>query len=175
PQTCLDLNTVLGAGTCGPYYEDSAFSVPAGAIPAGMTFHLPNGPTVQGGANSPALTMVGLRPYSSPQCNYFSGAGCPADGVPVFSSIFAQDTIANSAYTSLQASLEKRFSHGVQFELAYTFSKSIDDASSFENSLRPICSRCNRALSLFDSRHRFVLSYLWELPVPKYQGVRGKV
>ncbi len=175
PQTCLDLNTVLGAGTCGPYYEDSAFSVPAGAIPAGMTFHLPNGQTVQGGSNSPALTMVGLRPYSSPQCNYFTGNGCPADGVPVFSSIFAQDTIANSAYNSLQASLEKRFSHGLQFQLAYTFSKSIDQASSFEGILNPVDPRRSRALSLFDARHRFVLSYDWQLPVPKFEGALGKV
>src|SRR6266852_5820101 len=66
-------------------------------------------------------------------------------------------------------------SHGLQFELAYTFSKSIDNASSFENILKPICDRCNRSLSLFDARHRFVLSYLWSLPVPEYQGAKGKV
>jgi len=51
-----------------------------------------------------------------------------------FSSIFAQDTIANSAYNSLQASLDKRFGHGLQFTAAYTFSKSFDEASSFEGS-----------------------------------------
>ena len=44
-----------------------------------------------------------------------TGTGCPADGIPVFSSIFAQDTIANSAYNSLQVSLDKRFAHGLQF------------------------------------------------------------
>jgi hypothetical protein len=91
----------------------------------------------------------------------------------VFSSIFAQDTIANSAYNSLQASLEKRFSHGLQFQLAYTFSKSIDTGSSFENTIKPTCDRCNRSLSLYDARHRFVISYLWELPVPKYAGAKG--
>lgn len=175
PQTCLDINTVLGAGTCGPYLEDSPYSIPAGAIPAGMTFHLPNGQTVQGGPNSPALTMVGLRPYSSPQCNYFTGAGCPQDGVPVFSSIFAQDTIANSAYNSLQASLEKRFSHGLQFQAAYTFSKSLDEASSFEGILNPINPARSRALSLFDARQRFVISYDWQLPVPKFEGALGKI
>jgi hypothetical protein len=108
-----------------------------------------------------------------------TGVGCPADGIPVFSSIFAQDTIANSAYNSLQASLQRNLSHGLQFEVAYTWSKSIDDASSFENALKPICNGvlnsfgCNRGLSLFDARQRLVISYLWELPVAKYKGVKG--
>ena len=126
------------------------------------------------GPNPTPITLVGLRQYSSPNCDPYTGNGCPSDGVPVFSSIFAQDTIANSNYNSLQASLEKRFSRGLQFEVAYTWSKSIDDASSFENILKPICDRCNRALSLFDARQRLVISYLWELPVPQYQGAKGK-
>jgi len=93
----------------------------------------------------------------------------------VFSSIFTQDTIANSAYNSLQASLEKRFARGLQFTAAYTFSKSIDQASSFEGILNPLDPARSRALSLFDARHRFVFSYYWELPVPKFNGFRGKL
>jgi Carboxypeptidase regulatory-like domain len=180
-QTCIDLQNIsdLTGDTnlaCGPFFADSSFTVPAGEIPAGVTLHLPYGSQqAVTGPNPTPITLVGLRPYSSPRCEPATGVGCPSDGVPVFSSIFAQDTIANSAYNSLQASLEKRLSRGLQFELAYTFSKSIDDASSFENSLRPICSRCNRSLSLFDARQRLVISYLWELPVPKYQGFKGKV
>jgi hypothetical protein len=180
-QTCLDLQHIsdlTGDGNlaCGPFFSDSSFTIPAGEIPAGVTLHMPYGPqaTVTG-PNAAPITLVGLRRYSSPLCNPLTGNGCPSDGVPVFSSIFAQDTIANSNYNSLQASLEKRFTHGLQFELAYTYSKSIDNASSFENILKPICDRCNRSLSLFDARHRFVISYLWELPVPHYQGAKGKV
>ena len=194
PQTCIDLanlsaldpTTVTdGFGnqvTCGPFFADAPFAVPANAIPSGFTLHLPDGTTVTGPNNSP-IGLVGLRRYSSPQCKPVGGwdpdlgfiNGCPSDGVPVFSSIFAQNTEAASNYNSLQASLEKRLSHGIQFELAYTFSKSIDNASSFENILKPICGRCNRALSLFDSRQRFVFSYLWALPVPNYNGFKGKV
>ena len=73
------------------------------------------------------------------------------------------------------AIFKKRLSHGLQYEIAYTWSKSIDNASSFENILKPICNRCNRSLSLFDARQRVVFSYLWELPVPKYQGAKGKL
>jgi hypothetical protein len=180
-QTCLDLqhisNLTGDAGlACGPFFADSSFTVAANEIPNGVTLHLPYGsPGVVTGPNPNPITLVGLRRYSSPSCDPYTGNGCPSDGVPVFSSIFAQDTIANSNYNSLQASLEKRFTHGLQFQLAYTYSKSIDNASSFENILKPICDRCNRSLSLFDARHRLVLSYLWELPGPKYDGAKGKI
>ncbi|MDP9160999.1 MAG: TonB-dependent receptor [Acidobacteriota bacterium] len=180
-QTCLDLQHISkltgdASLTCGPFAADTAYTVPAGEIPPGVTLHLPYGsPGVVTGPNPTPITLVGLRKYSSPSCDPYTGNGCPSDGVAVFSSIFAQDTIANSNYNSLQASLEKRFTHGLQFELAYTFSKSIDNASSFENILKPICDRCNRSLSLFDARHRLVLSYLWQLPIPQYEGAKGKI
>ena len=93
----------------------------------------------------------------------------------MFSSIFAQDTIANSNYNSLQVSLEKRFSHGLQFAVAYTFSKSIDQASSFEGNPESSDPRCTRSLSQFDARHRLVFSYYWELPIPQISGLPGKV
>ena len=176
PQTCLDIATVLGpTNGCGPFGEDFTYSIGPGAIPTGMTFHLPNGQTVAGGPNSPALTIAGTRRYSSPECNYFDATTCPADGVPVFSEIYAEDPIANSNYNSLQASLDKRFAKGLQFQAAYTYSKSIDQASSFENILDPVNFRRTRSLSLFDARQRFVLSYFWEFPVPKYSGAKGKM
>ena len=182
PQTCLDIIATLGPGSCGPFFADSQITIPAGTTIAAQGLHLPYGPTpfIGGGtvlANP--INLVGLRPYSSPMCDPTTGNGCPADGIPVFGSIYAQDTIANSNYNSLQASLERRLTNGLQFEVAYTFSKSIDGASSFENALKPICNgvlnnfSCNRSLSLFDARHRLAISYLWELPVPKYSGGKG--
>jgi hypothetical protein len=180
PQTCLDINDILGAGSCGPYFADSAFTIPAGSVTGPHGLHLPygpNGPTVIPANTTLAndVTLVGLRRYSSPQCDPMTGTGCPIDGIPVFSSIFAQDTIANSAYNSLQASLDKRFGKGLQFTAAYTFSKSIDQASSFEGILNPIDPRISRSLSAFDARHRLVLSYYWEPPLRKYSGAAGKL
>ena len=46
------------------------------------------------------LTFVGTRPFSSPNCQPFTGIGCPLDQVPIFSNIFAEDTIANSNYNA---------------------------------------------------------------------------
>lgn len=194
PQTCLDLQSMSNTYgdsnlACGPYFADSPFFIPTteGGVPTVAPaggLHLPyglNGPSVISAGTridsvAPnGITLVGLRQYSSPRCDPLSGNGCPSDGVPVFSSIFSQDTAAASNYNSLQASLEKRMSHGLQFEVAYTYSKSIDNASSFENIIRPTCDRCNRSLSLFDARHRVVVSYLWELPVQRYQGFKSKL
>jgi hypothetical protein len=195
PQTCLDLQNVSNAIgdpsiACGAFLADNPYQF---VLPAGMTFHLPYAPGGPNGSNIPCplvnapaactitgapggtpINVVGIRPYSSPFCDPIADTGCPSDGIPVFSSIFTQNTIANSSYHGLQASVEKRFAHGLQFEAAYTFGKSLDYASTFENLVDPINPKRNRSLSLFDARHRFVFSYYWELPVPLYQGFKGK-
>src|SRR5207253_2528018 len=141
PTTCLDLHNIsLATGNgdfdCGQFFSESSYFIPAGSIPSGMMLHLPYGsvPSVTG-PNPTDITLVGLRPFSSPLCEPTTGAGCPPDGVPVFSSVFAQDTIANSNYNSFQAMLEKRFTKGLQFQASYTWSKSFDEASSFEGIL----------------------------------------
>ena len=42
-----------------------------------------------------------------------------------------RDNVADSEYDAFQAKLEKRFSHGLTFSASYTFSKLIDDASTY--------------------------------------------
>ena len=136
---------------------------------------MPNGPTSFSGTwPETRLNLVGLRPYSSPNCNPTAALrrhGCPVDGVPVFTDIFAEDTIANSNYNALEMMLQKRFSHGLQFQAAYTLSKSIDDGSTFEETLNPFNYRASRGLSLFNSKQRFVISYDWELPDSQVLGL----
>jgi hypothetical protein len=85
-----------------------------------------------------------------------------------------------SNYNSLQVHLEKRYSNGFQFGLSYTFSHSLDDASSaslgslnngdFRNQLYPSLEYGN---SDFDVRHRFVVNYAYELPFGKGKKFRG--
>ncbi|HEY4818256.1 MAG TPA: carboxypeptidase regulatory-like domain-containing protein [Candidatus Acidoferrum sp.] len=184
-QPCLDLHAISvangGASSdCGSFFADSAFTVPAGSIPAGMTLHLPYGNVASvSGPNNPAINLVGLRKFSSPQCQPTNPDpttnGCPGDSVPVFGSIFAQNTVGNSAYNSLQVMLQKQMSHGLQFQAAYTLSKSIDSSSSFESIVNYQNPRLSRSLSAFDARHRFVFSPYWELPIPKRDGIAGKV
>jgi Carboxypeptidase regulatory-like domain/TonB dependent receptor len=76
-----------------------------------------------------------------------------------------------SNYNSLQVHLEKRFSNGLQFGASYTYSHSLDDASSaslgslnngdFRDQLTPWIEYGD---SDFDVRHRFVANYAYELP-----------
>jgi hypothetical protein len=173
-QTCLDLNLIPGQ-SCGPGGEDTQYIIAANTIPTGVTLHLPYGPIpAVTGPNNPAIDLVGLRPFSSPNCQPTTGVGCPADGTPIFGSIFNEDTAAHSNYNSLQSLFEKRFSHGLQFQASYTYSKSLDNASSFEEILNPTNFNATYGPSLFDARHRFVFNYVWELPVPKMQGFAGK-
>jgi len=173
PQTCLDLAN-LGQG-CGPTAEDNTYQF---TLPAGQSLTLPSGQVIQGDTNGTPVFLAGTRPYSAPNCVTYganAGTNCPTQGSPVFSDIFAEDTIAPSAYNSLQTMLEQRVSHGLQFQAAYTWSKSLDWASSFEESLDPFNFKKNRALSLFNSAQRFVINYVWDIPVPRYHGVAGKV
>jgi len=97
--------------------------------------------------------------------------------------LFGQTQDGNSIYHSLQASLVHRFSAGLYFQAAYTWSKSIDNSSgsSFSDELNGIAdfgsefnSRDNRGLSDFDRKHRLVVSYNYELPVKKWFGVKDK-
>jgi hypothetical protein len=81
---------------------------------------------------------------------------------------------AESTYNSLQASLTKRLSKGLQLLASYTFAKSLDNASGqgeIDTSLilgNQFDNRANRGVSDFDRTHRFVLSYLWDLPRPAF-------
>jgi len=101
-----------------------------------------------------------------------------AQGNCTYSSVGLIAGAANSSYNALETSLRKRFSRGLSLLVSYTFSKSLDDVSSFnitgsasqpvagENDLaqNPFDLAAERGRSMFDARHRFVLSYEWELP-----------
>ena len=173
PQTCLDLISLGQA--CGPTAEDNTYQFTLGA---GQTLTMPNNQVITGAAGGTPIFLAGTRPYSAPNCvtsGPTAGTDCPANGNPIFTNIFAEDTIATSAYNSLQTMLEKRFSHGLQFQAAYTWSKSLDWASSFEETLNPFDFKKSRSLSLFNSAQRFVINYVWDVPMPKYQGIKGKI
>lgn len=77
---------------------------------------------------------------------------------------------ATSHYDSLQLSVTKRFSRGLQFLASYTLSKSIDTYSGTPTSELTILPgdqqnfASHRALSDFDRRHRFVYSFVYDLP-----------
>ncbi|HYP14784.1 MAG TPA: TonB-dependent receptor [Bryobacteraceae bacterium] len=93
---------------------------------------------------------------------------------PNFASVQAYATDGNASYHGLQVVVNKRFSYGYSVSLAYAWQKSIDEASTSETADNwfpqdPFNRRGSRSLSDFDTRHRAVVSWLWELPFLRSQ------
>jgi hypothetical protein len=87
------------------------------------------------------------------------------------STIVQCDPLNKSSYNSLQTKLLKRFSGGLQFLASYTFGKSLDYGASAASGGGAVgngqtVTRMDlwRGPSGFDVKHRFVLSYVWDLP-----------
>jgi hypothetical protein len=91
---------------------------------------------------------------------------------PRFNTVTQVESGGGSIYHALQVDVIRRLSHGLQFQAAYTYGHSIDDASDVLNVLvndsaaiqDPRNLALNRGNSQFDLRHRLVLTHLWELP-----------
>ncbi|MGA7401297.1 MAG: carboxypeptidase-like regulatory domain-containing protein [Candidatus Sulfotelmatobacter sp.] len=76
---------------------------------------------------------------------------------------------SDSHYSALQATLAHHFGHGVYFQSAYTWAKSIDDVSTASVAFLTRVNdqndaRASRGLSDFDRRQRFVTSAVYQLP-----------
>ena len=88
-----------------------------------------------------------------------------------YGNIFDIESGANSSFHSLQALYNRRMGSHYSLWLAYTYSKSIDDASAFLG-IQPDPNfpqnshdlNAERAASSFDMRHRFVAAYVVQLP-----------
>jgi len=125
-------------------------------------------------AEPACIGSVGSRAqqgFNFPQ-NFKYPTTIPGTNVLAFGSVGQQATDGDSKYNSLQASLTKRMSHGLDFLLSYTYAHSQDDGSSFENSAfgtrgtNPFINALNWGDSQFDARQRFVASYTYTIPVP---------
>ncbi|MBI4443017.1 MAG: TonB-dependent receptor [Acidobacteria bacterium] len=116
-------------------------------------------------ANSPqeVVTADGRRyiPQGTPRRN------------PAFSQMRYRNTGHDSYYNSMQLSVIKRASRGIQFSSSYTWSKSIDTSmmklagpefgnTSSENF--PHNTKANRGLSAWDQRHYWSTNFGYELP-----------
>jgi hypothetical protein len=88
---------------------------------------------------------------------------------PLFSTITEVSHGSDSYYNALQATLERRFSHGLAFLAAYSWAHSIDVVSTTAAGgvQNPLCEVCDRGPSDFDIRQSLVLSWSYELPFGK--------
>jgi hypothetical protein len=138
----------------------------------------------------------GLGDNRGPGSYYFNGpAGLLGNNSGQFLnnqaiSMYGWSSIGSSSYHALQANLKKQFSHGVQFDLNYTYSKSLDITSAasrvgfsvygytniglvgsrLANAFSP---RLARAPSDFDLTHQINLNWIAELPFGKGRAFAG--
>src|SRR5262249_54634467 len=88
-----------------------------------------------------------------------------------------RNNVGTTRFNGLELSLRQRMSHGLQYSIAYTRSKLVDDASSvFDASILtgpianyPVADSFNRALerdySTGDIPNYFASSVVWDIPV----------
>lgn len=110
----------------------------------------------------------GARPIPTLSSSSPIDPGAPLGTINVY------ESDGNSSYNGLWLTAQKRFSHGLQFDLAYTYSKSIDENSQNQQGLVIQDSyniRGDRGLSDFDARNRVVVNAIYNLP---FKGNRFK-
>ncbi len=95
----------------------------------------------------------------------------------------------NSNYSSLQASVKHQMSHGLLFNVDYTYSHSIDNGSTWHSgattsngaaagegfTLDQTLPGLDRGDSVYDIRHRLVLNYVYQLPGQSLKGAAGAI
>ena len=123
---------------------------------------------------SQAHHLIVLTNPNAPLALLANGAATSAEQpLPDFSSAIFMSYSGVSNYNALQAKLERRVAHGLNFLASYTWSHSLDDAptplgSNGDNgypntNLQPL--RAQYSNSPFDTRQRFTLNGNYELPV----------
>jgi len=119
------------------------------------------------GANAP------LQASRYPTHTQFGFADPAIKGQNDYKSIGVISTEGSSSYHSLQASIDKGLTHGLQFQASYTLSHALDDASSFEGGgfggtngrgYNQFNKSLNYGNSSFDARHRFVIAPVYVVP-----------
>ena len=88
---------------------------------------------------------------------------------PQTSSIYAQSTVATSNYNALQLSIRHVLRYGLEYDVNYTYSKSLDEGSSPERSAANLLTNTfnpagNYAVSDFDVHHNVTANYNLGLP-----------
>jgi outer membrane receptor protein involved in Fe transport len=108
---------------------------------------------------------------------------------PNFGTLRNWQNAVNSAYHGLQISAKKQMSHGLLFNLSYTYSHSIDEGSTWHSGATTASGGAggdgyttdqtlpglDRGNSVFDIRHRLTFNYVYTLPGQHLHGFAGAV
>jgi hypothetical protein len=129
------IDITAGTPGCGPGNENDVFQLPGGSF-VYSTRH--------------SLLNPNFCPGSALQVCFGSGNTNTSN-------------FANSVYHSGQITVEHK-ANDLTFLAAYTFAKSLDNASAFGDLVNFTNPRLSRGLSSSDITHNFVASYVWAIP-----------
>ena len=148
PALCLALNqpgVLAGGESCGPGDENNEFNLAEAFTFNGVNY--PAGATLQGtrmGLNTSLINNNAIGNFYGN--NDYIGS------------------IGNSNYNALEVSV-KASTKRLTYSLGYTYSKSIDQASSLADAVDPFNHNLTRAISAWNLTHDFVTTYDYRLPL----------
>ncbi|MFZ0298385.1 MAG: hypothetical protein WAM13_08550 [Candidatus Sulfotelmatobacter sp.] len=150
--------------------------------PSGLNASIANALTAAGAGACVNLVAPGVLQFLqasgysttgfNTSCNPATLSGC----IP-FGDMDANYSNGSSVYHGLSANLRKRFGGHYEFLASYTWSHAIDDSTDLESTLTPQDSyypSLDRSNSLFDQRHRFVFSGVYQTGKFGGHGFAGK-
>ena len=155
-----------------PYWENLFPGYAGGGLSATQQIYAKAyGPSEFAPDFTTSLQVVDARTGGCSPCSKF---GPEAFFNAQFSSLSVLRSLGTSNYHGLQVLLRKRFTHGLQFDFNYTFSKSEDITSALERSgvlqanvLNAWSPTARKSVSDFDITHQANVNGIWELPVGK--------
>ena len=151
---------------------------PASPCPAVYPTWDPTKPTTA--TNSPNIGFPAGSPLAGaavPAGVYYIPAGAPKAN-PALANSWTWFSEGVSSYHALQVDLRRRISHGLLLRGFYTFSKTLDDGDSLNQTTagnapglasNPLNLRADKGLATFDARHIAVINVLYALPFGRGQ------
>ena len=160
PFTVSGCNPGGTATTPYPYVDASLmnFFRPGGLNPSIIGAYASVGDPL--GCIAQAVALVHAIPGFNANCDPATFTGC----VP-FGDMDANYSNGSSIYHGFTTTLRKRFNQHYEFLASYTWSHAIDDSTDLQSTLTPQDSyypAVDRSTSLFDQRHRFVFSGVYQ-------------
>jgi hypothetical protein len=157
----LSSNTVLSASYVGTQGHRLLALVEANPGDPALCLQLMNPANLAPG-QTPCGPFLEGNTYITASNQTINGTRGPLG--PRFGSDTNQATIGNSNYNALEVTLRHT---GGPLEIlgGYTYGKSLDQASNLGEEINPLNPALSKALSAFDVKHNFVVSYNYQLPL----------
>jgi hypothetical protein len=126
-------------------------------------------------ANYPVTFPAGLANTPVPAGTYYLAFASPATprANPAIANTWTWFSRGDSSYHAMQVDLRRRFSHGLSLRGVYTFSRTLDDGDSLNQTTagnapglvsNPFNLRADKGLATFDVRNVAVINALYALP-----------